>query len=107
MLLISIKKGQKFNSKYKYPGPEDVNTFPVDLSNENNLYVPSVYLILKTIKHFTSSKYSANAILVSPYWPSSTIWMLLKAEGEFQSFIKDVFVTEDAPKYIKLGNYRE
>ena len=54
------------------------------------------------------SKYSAKAILVCSYWPSSTFWPLLfKAEGEFQSFIKDVFVTEDVPRYIKLGNYKE
>ena len=54
------------------------------------------------------SKYSAKAILVCPYRPSSTFWPLLfKSKGEFQSFIKDVFVIEDAPKYIKLGNYKE
>ena len=58
--------------------------------------------------HFKLSKYSAKAILVCPYWPSSTFWPLLfKAEREFQSFIKDVFFIEDAPKYIKLGNYKE
>ena len=52
------------------------------------------------------SKYSAKAILVCPYRPSSTFWPLLfKSKGEFQSFIKDVFVIEDAPKYVKLGNY--
>ena len=55
-----------------------------------------------------SSKYSAKVILVCPYWRSSTFWSLLfKAEGELQSFIKDVFLFEDVPKYIKLGNYKE
>ena len=55
-----------------------------------------------------SSKHSAKAILVCPCWPSPTILPLLfKAVGEFQSFIKDVFVIEDGPKNIKLGNYRE
>ena len=54
-----------------------------------------------------SSNYSAKAILLCPYWPS-TFWPLLsKAEGESQSFIKDVFVIEDVPEYIKLGNYKE
>ena len=52
-----------------------------------------------------SSKYSAK---YCPCWLSSTILPLLfKAEGEFQSFIKDVFVIENGPKYIKLENYRE
>ena len=102
------KKTQRFNSKYICPGSEGVNAFSVDWSNENNLLVPPVYLIPKTIKHFMSSKYSAKAILVCPYWPSSTFWPLLfKAEGAFQSFIKDVFVIEDVSKYIKLGNYKE
>ena len=83
-------------------------SFSLDWSNENNLLVLPVYLIPKTIKHFMSSKYSAKTILVCPYWLSSTFWPLLfKAEGEFQSFIKDIFVIEDAPKYIKLGNYKE
>ena len=102
------KKTQRFNSKYICPGSEGVNAFSVDWSNENNLLVPPAYLIPKTIKHFMSSKYSAKTILVCPYWLSSTFWPLLfKAEGEFQSFIKDIFVIEDAPKYIKLGNYKE
>ena len=52
-----------------------------------------------------SLKDSAKAILVCPYWPSSTFSPLLfKAEGEFQSFIEDVFIVEDVLKYIKLGN---
>ena len=102
------KKTQRFNSKYICPGSEGVNAYSVDWSKENNLLVPPVYLIPKTIKHFMSSKYSANAILVCPYWPSSTLWPLLfKAEGAFQSFIKDVFVIEDVSKYIELGNYKE
>ena len=55
-----------------------------------------------------SSKYSAKAILVCPYWPFSTFGLFLfKAEGEFQSFVMDIFVIEDVPKYIKLGNYKE
>ena len=96
------KKTQRFNSKYICPGSEGVNAFSVDWSNENNLLVPPVYLIPKTIKHFMSSKYSAKAILLCPYWPSSTFWPLLfKAGGAFQSFIKDVFVIEDVSKYIK------
>ena len=104
------KKTQRFNSKCICPGSEGVNAFSVDWSNEKlvplDLLVPSVYLVPKTIKHFMSSKYSAKAILVCPYWPSSTFCPLLfKAEGEFQSFIKDVFLIEDAPNYIKLGNY--
>ena len=80
------QKTQRFNSKYICPGSEGVRvlSFSLDWSNENNLLVPPVYLIPKTIKHFMSSKYSAKAILVCPYWPSSTFWPLLfKAEGEF------------------------
>ena len=97
------KKTQRFNFKYICPGSAGVNAFSVDWSNENNLLVPPVYLITKTIKHFMSSKYSAKAILACPYWPYSTFW----PQEEFQSFIKEVFVIEDAPKYIKLGNYKE
>ena len=78
------KKTQRFNSKYICPGSEGVNAFSVDWSNENNLLVPPVHLIPKTIKHFMSSKYSAKAILVCPY-----------------------FFIEDVSKYIKLGNYKE
>ena len=96
------KKTQRFNSKYICLGSEGVNAFSVERSNENSFPVPPVYLIPKTIKYFMSSKYSAKAILLCPYWP-----LLFKTEGEFQSFIKDVFVIEDVPKYIKLGNYKE
>ena len=72
-------------------------TFSADWSNEKGFHVPPVYLGLKTIKHFMSSKYSAKAILVRPYWPTLTFWPpFFKAEGEFQIFIKGVFVTEDA-----------
>ena len=71
------KKTQRFNSKYICPGSEGVNAFSVDWSNGNNLLVPPVYLIPKTIKHFMSSKYSAKAILVCPYWLSSIFWPLL------------------------------
>ena len=61
------KMTQRFNSKYIYPGSEGVNVFSVDWSNDNNLLVPPVYLIPKTVKHFIISKYSAKAILVCPY----------------------------------------
>ena len=80
----TIKKTHRFNSKYICPGSEGINAFSVDWSNVNNLFVPPVYLIPKTIKYFMSSQYSAKAVLVCPYWPSSTFWPLLfKAEGEF------------------------
>ena len=97
------KKTQRLNSKYMCPDSEGVNAFSVDWSNENNWLVPPVYLIPKTIKHFMSSQYSAKAILLCPYWPSSTFWpLLLKAEGVFQIFINDIFLIEDDSKYIKL-----
>ena len=60
------KKTQRFHSKYICPGPEGVNAFSVDWSNENNLLVSPVYLIPKTIQHFMPSKYSAKAILGLP-----------------------------------------
>ena len=102
------KKTQRFNFKYICPGSEGVNAFPVDWPNENNLLVPPVYSIPKTIKHFMTSEYSAKVVLVCPYWPSTTFWSLLfKVEGDFKSSIKDVFVIVDVPKYIKLGNYEE
>ena len=66
------------------PGVEGVNAFSADWSNENNLLIPILYLIQKTIKHFMPSKYSAKTILVCPYWPSSTFWPLFsKTEVEF------------------------
>ena len=95
---MSIRKYQKCNFKYICPGSEGVNV--LDWSNKNNLLAPLVCLIPNTTKHFMSSKYSAKAILVCPYWPSSAFWILLfKAEEVFQSFIKDVFVIQDVPKY--------
>ena len=90
-------KTQKFNFKHICLGSEGGNTFSADWSNEKDFHVPPVYLSLKTIKHFMSSKYSVKAILVRPYWPTLTFWPpFFKAEGEFQIFIEGVFVTEDA-----------
>ena len=60
------KKTQRFYSHKIHPGSEGVNSFSVDWSNENYLFVPPVNLIPKTIKHFMSAKYSAKAILVCP-----------------------------------------
>ena len=105
LLLMSIRKLLIPNT---IPGAEGVNAFSADWSNENNLLIPILYLIRKTIKHFMPSKYSAKTILVCPYWPSSTFWPLFfKTEVEFQSFIKDVLVIEDVPKQIKLEKFKE
>ena len=99
------RKVDRFNSKYICPGTEGVNAFSVDWSHENNLLVPPVYLIPKTITHFLASKFSSKAILLCPYWPSSTFWpMLFKSEGIFQDFIEDVITIDDPIKYVKLGN---
>ena len=83
------KKTQRFNSKYICPGSEGVNAFSVDWSNKNNLLVPPVYLIPKTIKHFMSSKYSAKTILVCPYWLSSTFGhCYLKRRESFRASLR-------------------
>ena len=99
------KKADRFNSKYLCPGTERVNAFSTDWSNENNLLVPPIFLIPKTIKHFLSSNYQSRAILVCPYWPSATFWpLLLDKSCNFRSFIKDYFIISNVQEYIKLGD---
>ena len=102
------KKTQRFNTAYICPGSWGCKRIFSRLVKWKQFFRTPVYLIPKLILHFMSSQYSAKGILACPYWPSSTFWPLLfKVDGEFQSFIKDVFVIQDVPKYTKLGNYKE
>ena len=85
---LLVKPIRKLNYKYICAGSEGVNSYSVVKSSENNLFIHTVYLIPKTVKHFMSSKYSSKVILMCSYWPSPTFWPLLfEADGEFQSFI--------------------
>ena len=100
------KKTQRFNSKYICPGNEGVKAFSVDWSIENNFIASPVYLVPKTIIYVIKifSKGNTGLSILAFFNILSTV---IKAEREFQSFIKVVFVMEDVRKYIKLGNYKQ
>ena len=62
---------------------------------------PPVYLIAKAITLLLSSKYLSKAIVVCPYWPSSTFLLLLmKLDVIFQDFIKDLLLIDDGSRYV-------
>lgn len=62
---------------------------------------PPVYLIAKAITLLLSSKYLSKAITVCLYWPSSKFWLLLmKLDGIFQDFIKDLLLIDDGSRYV-------
>ena len=95
----------RFNSKFLCPNTEPVNAISSDWSNKNNLLVPLIFLIPKAFKHFLASESSSRAILVCPYWVSTTFWsMLLQNKIHFHLFVKDFLITDDVQRYVKLGD---
>jgi len=102
------RKTKRYNSKFINPETEGVNAFNYDWSHENNLLVPPVFLLPKTINHFVACKNSSNAILVCPYWTSASFWpLLLESPKYFHSFVKDFILIEDPQSFVKLGNNKK
>ena len=60
------------------------------------LLVPPIFLIWKAIKYLLASKSSFRAILVCPYWASTSFWpMLLQSKIHFHLFVQDFLVIDD------------
>ena len=60
------------------------------------------------MKHFCLLKTGCKIILVWPYWTSATFLPLMVTKfNSLRKFVKDYFITEDARRYIKLGDYKD
>ena len=71
---VKNRKTMRFNSKHLCQRTLGVDAFALDWTGEFNWFVPPVYLIGKTIKHFCSSKTGSKEILVCLHWASATFW---------------------------------
>ena len=101
------RKTMRFNSKHLCPGTLGVDVSAFDWTGEFNWLVPPVFLIGKTIKHF-SRKAGCKAILVCSYWTSATFWPLIVTKfNSLQKFVKDYFIIKDPRRYIKVGECKE
>ena len=102
------RKPKRFDSRYLCPEAECIKDFSFDLSNEASLLVPLTYIIPRNIKHFLRSLTKSKAILICPYWRLVPFWSLL-ASGHDTYFplVMDVYLTENPPSCIKLGNNKK
>ncbi|MES9880156.1 MAG: reverse transcriptase domain-containing protein [Sedimenticola sp.] len=62
----------RFNSRFWNPGTLAIDAFTQNWSDDYNLLVPPVHLILRCLSHWISTK--ASGILVAPAWRSSVFW---------------------------------
>lgn len=65
----------RFNSLCWVPGTENVDSFSLNWSGENNWLVPPVSIVTRVINHLVSCK--AVGTLVVPFWPSAPFWPLI------------------------------
>ena len=98
-------KAERFNSKYAVPDTEAVDAFTQDWRFDNNLLVPPVSYLIKTINYL--KKFNIRGALIAPYWPAAPFWACLRENGSFASFITDWIYFSNTNGLLKLGNYRE
>ena len=70
---------ERFNSRFWAPGSEAVDAFTCTWVDENNWWLPPIYLIPRVIRHAQKSK--AKGTLIVPQWLSSPFWPLLYPNG--------------------------
>ena len=79
----------RFNSLFWNPGTEAVDCFSQDWSSDNNLLVPPVHLIMRTIKHMLYCR--ENGTLIVPRWASSAYWTMFFDENMgYKNHVNDV-----------------
>ena len=86
MLLIIIKKCERFNSKYWCPGTEAIDAFTQGWVCENNWLVPPPSLISRVINKMLAEK--ASGTLIIPEWKSAPYWPLIFDRNDFKYFVK-------------------
>ena len=76
----------RFNSRFWNPGCEDIDTFVVDWSGENNYVCPPISLIPRVLLHMANC--CACGTLIVPLWYSAPFWPMLTCDGvSFRDFI--------------------
>ena len=79
----------RFNSRYRYPGTEAVDTFSCNWGGENNWWCPPVHLVPRLLKHAKVTK--AEGTLVVPQWVSAPFRPLLFPDSkQVATFIKQI-----------------
>ena len=95
-----------FNSRFRVPGTEAVDSFSVSWAAENNWLVPPVHCIIRVIQHLLVC--SAFGTLVVPYWPSNAFWPFLFASSlDCQPYIVDSIYFPDPSGIFALGCYKD
>ena len=79
----------RFNSKHYVPGSEAVDAFASHWGGEMNWLCPPISLIVRTIRHLSECK--AKGTLIVPEWPSQLYFALLRPNGLWAPFVKDVW----------------
>ena len=97
-------KTKVFNSKYWCPNTSCVDAFSTSWQHENNYLVPPIHLIPKVIKQLRLSK--AQGVLVAPFWPSASFWLLLfnHQKKTPSHFVKDFKIFTNPTQCFQLGN---
>jgi len=96
-------KVERFNSKFFVPGTEAVDAFSQNWELENNLFVPPVKEISRTLIRIKSA--SIKGVLVIPYWLSAEFWAVVQKNGQFIGCIKDWVLFNDASTVLKPGSF--
>ena len=93
---------RRFNSRFHCKTTEGVDAFAWSWETENNLLVPPVSEIIRTIRKLECEK--VRGTLVLPFWKSAAFWpFLLAGPGIFKYFINDREVFHGS-KWLQQGH---
>lgn len=98
-------KVERFNSKFTVPDTEAVDAFTQDWRFDNNLLVPPISCLIKTINYLKTV--NIRGTLITPYWPAAPFWSCLREDGSFANFITDWIFFSNTSSLLKLGNFKE
>ena len=72
-------KVELFNSKFIVPDTEGVDAFTQDWRFDNNLLVPPISCLIKTINYLKT--FNILGVLIAPYWAAAHFWSCLRENG--------------------------
>lgn len=85
----------RFNSKFWVPRTEQVDAFSVPWTGENNWLVPPPKMIIRTLKHLSTSR--AKGTIIIPQWKAHPFWPFLEALSRDTNIVQDVIIFD--PKH--------
>ena len=100
----------RFNSRFRVPGTEAVDTFSISRNGENNWLVPPVHCITRVVQHLLVCGAVCGAVrtLVVPYWPSNEFGPFFFANAiQFQPYVLEYIHFPYPSGIFALGCYKD